>query len=144
VRLFFKLAAPFYTLLAKCGAPDSSTALLTLVIFCPFDQGYEVRKVSFLFLLLLLWGYTVTFIKMIVIYHTWIHPLSFSFILLPCSWNSFNRSHFSIFRHDYKISPPYSPSHTLSLYLPPPTGANPQTGPVLPSCSTFLRRDVFV
>jgi hypothetical protein len=29
--------------------------------------------------------------------------------------------------------------------MPPPTGANPQTGPVLPSCpSFFLKKDTFV
>jgi hypothetical protein len=44
-------------------------------------------------------------------------PPSFSFIPhLPHSWNSFNRSHFSIFIYEY-IFPPYSPSYALSLHL---------------------------
>jgi hypothetical protein len=51
----------------------------------------------------------------------------------PHSWNSFNRSHFSIFIHVY-IFPPYSPSYKLPLT----TGTNSQTWPVLPSYSPFL------
>jgi hypothetical protein len=47
-------------------------------------------------------------------------PLSFSCILSsPHSWNSFNRSHFSIYTHVYTVFAPYSPSHTLFPPLPP-------------------------
>jgi hypothetical protein len=38
--------------------------------------------------------------------------------VLPHSWNSFNRSHFSIYLHVYIVFPPFLPSYTLSLYLP--------------------------
>jgi hypothetical protein len=48
-------------------------------------------------------------------------------------------SHFSIFIHEYIIFPLHSPFYTLCLYLPSPTGINPQSGPVLPS-SMFERR----
>jgi hypothetical protein len=62
----------------------------------------------------------------------------------PCAWNSFNRSQFSIFIHEYIILP-YSLTHTLSPHLPPiPTGANTQIGPILPFCSLFLEKDIFV
>jgi hypothetical protein len=40
---------------------------------------------------------------------------SFSFISLPPIKTSFNRSHFSIFIHEYIIFPPYLSSFTLSL-----------------------------
>jgi hypothetical protein len=38
---------------------------------------------------------------------------------LPHSWNSFHRSHFSIYAHVYTVFAPYSLSYTLSLHLPP-------------------------
>jgi hypothetical protein len=38
---------------------------------------------------------------------------------LPHSWNTFNRSNFSIFIHVYIIYLLYSPYYTLSLYPPP-------------------------
>jgi hypothetical protein len=84
-------------------------------------------------------GTFVTFIKvlkMYQIYHSWIHLLHHS-PLSPHSWNSFNKSHFSICIHVYTIFVPYSSSYTLSPHPPPPTGTNPQTGPVLPSYSLF-------
>jgi hypothetical protein len=61
-------------------------------------------------------------------------------------WSSFNKSHFFIFIYEYIVFPPYSPSYTLSLYLPPPPRTNPHTGPVLPSCSFFekKKKDIFV
>jgi hypothetical protein len=76
----------------------------------------------------------VTFTKVLMIYHSESPPPSFSFIPLPHSWNSFNRSHFSIFIHENIIWPSHSSSHTLSLYPPPSNWYQPQTGPVLPSC----------
>jgi hypothetical protein len=49
-----------------------------------------------------------------------VHPLHHSPLpLFPHSWNNFNRSHFSIFIHDYIIFLPHSLFYTLSLYLPP-------------------------
>jgi hypothetical protein len=44
----------------------------------------------------------------------------------------------------YIIFLPYSPSYTFSLCPPPSRGTNPQTGPVFPSCSLFLKKDIFV
>jgi hypothetical protein len=67
------------------------------------------------------WGYIVAFTKaltMYQIYHTWIHLLHHSPLSsLPHSWNSFNRSYFSIYVHVYTVFAPYSPS--LSLPSPP-------------------------
>jgi hypothetical protein len=56
--------------------------------------------------------------KNFTLYHSWIHSPSIIFLYppYPHSWNSFNRSHFSIYIHVYKIFAPYSPSYTLSLY----------------------------
>jgi hypothetical protein len=65
------------------------------------------------------------------------YPLS----LLPHSWNSFNRSHFSIFIYEYVIFPPYSPFYTFFLYFPPSYWYEP---PVT-SWSLFLKKkDIFV
>jgi hypothetical protein len=93
----------------------------------------------FIIILLLYWGYIVTFTKVLTIYHSWIHPSIILLILY--SWNSFNRSHFSIF---ILFSPP-SPFYTLSLYPPLPTGTNPPDR----TCYTFLfsvseKKDIFV
>jgi hypothetical protein len=47
-------------------------------------------------------------------------PPPFSFIAsCPHSWNSFNRSHFSIYIHMYTEFVLYSPSHTLFTSSPP-------------------------
>jgi hypothetical protein len=56
-------------------------------------------------------------------------------LLLPHSWNNFNRYHFCICIHVYTFLALYSPSCPLSLSFPPPTGTNS-----LPSitCSTLL------
>jgi hypothetical protein len=73
----------------------------------------------FFIILLLYWGYVVTFAKVLRIYHGWIHPLHHS-TLSPHfhshSWNSFNRSHFSFFIHEYIIFSLHSLSYTVSLY----------------------------
>jgi hypothetical protein len=37
----------------------------------------------FLFLLLQYWGYIVTFIKVLTLYHSWIHPLHYSPLSIP-------------------------------------------------------------
>jgi hypothetical protein len=42
----------------------------------------------------------------------------FSFTCFPHSWNSFTRSHFSIYLHVYTVFAPYSPSYTLTPHLP--------------------------
>jgi hypothetical protein len=72
--------------------------------------------VSLLFLLLLYWGYTVAFTKVLTLYHSWIillYPSS------PLSWNSFNRCHFSIHIHVYTVFAQYLPFYTFSSCLPP-------------------------
>jgi hypothetical protein len=70
-----------------------------------------------LFLLLLYWGYIVTFTKVITTDHSWIHH---SIVLLspssPHSWNNFSRSHFFIYMIFLHWSTWYSLSYTLSLY----------------------------
>jgi hypothetical protein len=67
----------------------------------------------------------------------------FSFISPPASENNFNRSHCFIFIHEYIIFPPYSSSYILTLCPPHPTGNNLQTGLVLPSCFSFLKKGHF-
>jgi hypothetical protein len=65
-------------------------------------------------------GYTVTFIKLLTIYHSWIHPLHNSPLsFLPYSWNSFNRSHFPIYIYESITFLPHSPFYILSLYHSP-------------------------
>jgi hypothetical protein len=91
----------------------------------------------FIIISLLYWWHIVTFTKVLTIYHSWIHPPHHSPLFSsPHSWNSFSRSHFSIFIHEYVIFPPHSPSYTLSLfpYIPPPAGTNLPDG----TCFTFL------
>jgi hypothetical protein len=79
----------------------------------------------FKFLFFIVQGCIVAFTKVLKIYHSWIHSLHHSPLsLLPYSWKSFNRFHFSIFIHEYLIFPPYSASNTFSLYPPPPTDTN--------------------
>jgi hypothetical protein len=56
--------------------------------------------------------YIVTFTKVLTIYQ--LNSPSPSFSFMP-----FNRTHFSIFIHEYIIFLLHSPSYTLSLYLPP-------------------------
>jgi hypothetical protein len=73
-------------------------------------------------------GYIMAFTKVLImyqIYHTWIHCLHYSPLFpLPHSWNSFNRSHFSIYIYVYPVFVPYSPSYTHFLH-PPHNGTNP-------------------
>jgi hypothetical protein len=62
---------------------------------------------SISFFLLLCWGYIVAFTKVLTIYqkcHSWIQFLLHSPLSpLTHSWNSFNRSHFSIYIHVYTV-----------------------------------------
>jgi hypothetical protein len=52
-------------------------------------------------------------------------PPSFSFIPSSIhSWNSFSRSHFSIYIHVYTVCAPYSPYYTFSSHPAPHTGTN--------------------
>jgi hypothetical protein len=74
----------------------------------------------FIIILLLYLEYIATFTKVLIIYHSWIQPrLMLLYSPLHHYWNSFNRSQFSIFIHEYIIFPLHSPSYTLSLCPPP-------------------------
>jgi hypothetical protein len=54
-------------------------------------------------------------------------PPSLSFIpTSPYSWNSFNRTYFSIFIHGYLIFPLYSPSFTFFISSPLPLVPSPR------------------
>jgi hypothetical protein len=109
--------------------------------FCFFLNSVILFKI----ILLVHWVFIVTFTKVLRVYHS-LFP-SFITILYPPSphsWNSFSRSHFSIFLCKYIIFSPYSLSYTLSLYPPSPTVINSQTGSVSPSCSLFLKQEIFV
>jgi hypothetical protein len=83
-------------------------------------------------------GVHVTFTKVLTISHSQIHP---AIILLhppPPFLDSFTRSHFSIFIHEYIIFHHIHPPTPFPYILSPPTGTNPQTDLVLPSCKTLL------
>jgi hypothetical protein len=69
-------------------------------------------------------------------------PLSILLYPPPPFLEYFQQSHFSIFICEYIVFLPHSPSYTLSLYPPPSHCTNPQTGPALPSCSLFLKKDI--
>jgi hypothetical protein len=78
----------------------------------------------------------VAFTKVLTIYQ--IHTLEFtpphhSPLSLSHSWNSFNRSHFSIYIHVYTVFAPYSQSYTLSLPPSLPTSGR--------TCSALLFSD---
>jgi hypothetical protein len=99
--------------------------------------------------LLLYWGYTVTFTKrdsVILFYST--SPLipeivstglSFPFTCM-CTCTMFQQVSFSIYIHVYIIFPPYSPSYTFPCILPPPIGINPPDR----TCFAFLKTSLFL
>jgi hypothetical protein len=63
-----------------------------------FFNGYALFCLFFIYFLLLLnWVYIVTFTKVFTIFNSWIHSLHSPLSPSPHSWNSFNRSHFSVF-----------------------------------------------
>jgi hypothetical protein len=69
-------------------------------------------------------------------------PPPFSFIPLLHSWNSFNRSHFSIYIHVHTVFAPYSPSYTLSPH-PSPSHcypSSPQQDLVCPPVLRFCKK----
>jgi hypothetical protein len=69
----------------------------------------------------------VTVIKVLIIYHSWIHPLHHSTLSsLPHSWNSFNMSHFSIFIHEYIIFHHIHPPTPFPYVLPLPLVPTPR------------------
>jgi hypothetical protein len=67
----------------------------------------------------------VAFVKVLIMYQ--INLLEFTPLLMLLyppslqSWDSFNRSHFSISIHVYTVFAPYSPSHTFSPHPPFPS-----------------------
>jgi hypothetical protein len=73
-------------------------------------------------------------------------PPLFSLILAsPYAWNSFNRSHFSIYIHVYTVFAPYSPSYILS---PHPLSSHwyqpPRQDLFCPPVLQFKKNDIFV
>jgi hypothetical protein len=112
-----------------------------------FYVGKLLAQLFFLFNCCAGWGYKSS-------YNIWnisnlnSAPPSFSFILLPHSWNSFNRYHFSICIHVYMVFALCSSSYTLPHILPPPTGTNLLRQdlfypPVLWFCKTNKQNDIF-
>jgi hypothetical protein len=103
-----------------------------------------IHLIIFIITLLLYLGYIVTFTKVLTIYHSWIHPLHRSPLSPPPIPGIVSAGlifHFHIWVHNI---PTIFTSYTLSLYPPPLTGANLKTRTVLPSCSLFLKKDIFV
>jgi hypothetical protein len=100
-----------------------------------------VSRIPSLFFLLLYWRCIVTFTTVLTMYHSQIHLLHHSPLYpLHHSWKNFSRSHFFDF-HTWiqNISIIFTLLHPF-----PPTGTNSQMGAVLPSCSLFLKKDIFV
>jgi hypothetical protein len=97
------------------------------------------------------WGYIVAFVKGLTIYHTWIHLLHCS-PLSPClhSWNSFSRSHFSIYTHVHTVFAPYShnrpfPTSSSIPLVPTPLGSNvPDSTLLFSNFLTEKKNDIFV
>jgi hypothetical protein len=92
-------------------------------------------------IIVVLGGCIMTFSKVLTMCLKYTPSMILNFIPFPLL-RSFSRSHFSIFIHEYTIFPPYSPPIPFSLFSPP-TGSNPQIGPVLPSCSSFFKKRHF-
>jgi hypothetical protein len=57
---------------------------------------------------------------------------------LPYSWNSFKRSHFSIYIYEYIFFTTVSLLHPFLVSSPILLVPSPKTGPVLPSCSPIF------
>jgi hypothetical protein len=112
------------------------------------DSRGRTRKVMkkffvyiFLFLLLCL-GYIAAFTKVLTIYqiyHTWICPLHHFPLSPPLhSWNSFNRSHFSLtFMCTQQLHCTHPPT-PFPHFLPYPTGTNPKDRICSARCSPKL------
>jgi hypothetical protein len=90
--------------------------------FPPLNKGQLTLFLKFFIVLLRV---HMTFIKVLTIHHSWIHPLHHSLYPLRHSWNGFNRSNFSVYIHVYIIFPPHSPSYTLCSYPLPSLCINP-------------------
>jgi hypothetical protein len=107
----------------------------------------EIGGEDSLFLLLLYWGYIVTFTKVLTICHSWIHPLHHSPLsslpTIPGIVSAdltfpFTYMSTEYFHHIYPPTPfPYILLSPTDTNPPPPPQ---QTGPVLLSCSLFLER----
>jgi hypothetical protein len=82
-------------------------------------------------------GYIVTFTKVLMIYHNWIHLFHHCPLSPLHSWNSLNMSHFCTWVHGvfirFSLSHPFLiPSHSHWYQS--------QTGTILLSCSPFLKK----
>jgi hypothetical protein len=115
---------------------------LSQTCFSPQISRFILFSLFHYIIVVLLW-YLQKFLKM---YHSWIQSLHHSpLCFIPHSWDSFNMSHSSIFiYYEHKILLLHLASFTLSLCPPLPTGNNYQTGCVLPSCSLFLKKSIFL
>jgi hypothetical protein len=88
------------------------------------EHMLALKWLVFFSFLLLYWGYIVTFTKVLIIYHSCIHPSH--------SWNSFTRSYFSF----AYMSTIYF--HHIHLLIPFPYILPPSTVPTLKQDLFFL------
>jgi hypothetical protein len=66
------------------------------------------------------------------------------YALSPHSWNSFNRSHFSVYIRMYTILAQYSPFYLFSPHPPHPTSTNPPRQDLFcPPVLHFFLSDIF-
>jgi hypothetical protein len=75
--------------------------------------------------LLLYWARLWHLFKWFTIYYSWIYPLHHFYSPAPIPGIVSTGLIFFIYLHVYMIFAPYTPSHTLSSHLPPPTGTIP-------------------
>jgi hypothetical protein len=93
-------------------------------------------------ILLLYLGFIMIFLKFLQYILVRFTP-SITFFYLPSPFlEQFQRSHCFTFIHEYIIFTSYLPSYTFSLYPLPCTDTDPQTRIVLPSCPSFMKKDI--
>jgi hypothetical protein len=132
MSVFAPQSLPSETCRPEMSLTNSTSLYLTCFAYWHFYMKYlaniwnictniwNISTFCFLkFFIIVVLGVNVTLPKVLKYIIVEFTPPSFYFTSLPHSWNSFNRSNFSIYIHMYIIFLPYLPSYMLSLYPPP-------------------------